>query len=129
MVEEKKIEKVNEILESMVSTYNGYSGDVFSELKFDYTIHIDNQRPMISVGEYYDHLFVNLLNVKFNDDYTEEVFKVITNGLKTKRLSDISLATVNFLRREIIEEFKYFFNDDVRIVLYGIEFDKGLLDD
>lgn len=129
MVEEKKIEKVNRILESMVYTYNGYSGDVFSELKFDYTIHIASQRPMISVGEYYDHLFVNLLIVKFNDEYTEEVFKVITNVLKTKRLSDISLATVNFLRREIIEEFKYFFNDDVRIVLYGIEFDKGLLDD
>jgi uncharacterized protein YbgA (DUF1722 family) len=127
MVDEKKIEKVNEVLKTIVYSYDGYDDYIGWNLKFNYTITITGQRPMISVGEYYDHLIVDVNIVEFNDEFTDRVFNVLSNALKTKRLSDLSLHTVNHLRREINDEFRYFFDTDIRIILWGIYFSEGLI--
>jgi hypothetical protein len=129
MVDEKKIEKVNGVLKTIVYSYDGYDANLGSNLKFNYTVTITGQRPMISVGEYYDHLIVDVNIVEFNDEFTDRVFNVLSKALKTKRLSDLSLHTVNNLRIEINDEFRYFFDTKIRIILWGIYFSEGLIKD
>jgi hypothetical protein len=129
MVDEKKIEKVNEVLKTIVYSYDGYEANLGTNLKFNYTITITGQRLMISVGEYYDHLIVDVNIVEFNDEFTDRVFNVLSKALKTKRLSDLSLHTVNNLRIEINDEFRYFFDTKIRIILWGIYFSEGLIKD
>ena len=129
MVDEKRIEKVNEVLKTIVYSYDGYDANIRSNLKFNYSVTITGQKPMISVGEYYDHLIVDVNIVEFNDEFTDRLFNVLSEALKTKRLSELSLPTVHHLRREIKDEFRYFFDTDIRILLWGIYFSEGLIKD
>ena len=117
-ISQKKIDRINKIIKDMVFTYKGSISD-WSKGEFDYQFQIVGQKPMISVGEWYNYLVVNVLIVDGND-YTSAILKYIPYILTDYR----TLTNLNY---SISDELQYFFDGDyVRI---NIEKDNVRLSD
>ena len=108
-ISQKKIDRINKIIKDMVFTYKGSISD-WSKGEFDYQFQIVGQKPMISVGEWYNYLVVNVLIVDGND-YTSAILKYIPYILTDYR----TLTNLNY---SISDELQYFFDGDyVRIII------------
>lgn len=102
-ISEKKISKINKIIKDMVFTYKGPISD-WSEGEFEYQFQIIGQKPMISVGDWYNFLIVDILIVDGNK-YTSLVLKYLPYVLTEYR-------TLNHLNYNISDELQYFFDGE-----------------
>lgn len=108
-ISQKKIDKINKIIKDMVFTYKGSISD-WSKGEFDYQFQIVGQKPMISVGDWYNFLVVNVLIVD-GSDYTTAILKYLPYVLTDYR----TLTNLDYM---ISDELQYFFDGDyVRITI------------
>lgn len=112
MYTEDKLRKVNKIIKDMVFTYEGQIIVGFDwKAKFDYQFQIKGVRQMISVGEYYDYLMVDVTIID-----GDKMFLVSAKLMGTF-ITDEYLFKNN-LSMNISEELQYFFGSDyVRVTL------------
>lgn len=103
LISQKKIDKINKIIKDMVFTYKGPISD-WSKGEFDYQFQIVGQKPMISVGEWYNYLVVGVLIVDGNDN-TTVILKYLPYVLTDYK-------TLLHLSNSISDDLQYFFDGD-----------------
>ena len=110
MYTEEKLRRVNKVIKDMVFTYEGQLiVGLDWKAKFDYQFQIKGVRQMISVGELYDYLMVDVTII--DGDMRFSVLHKLSDSLSIK---DYRLWTG--LINTISDELLYFFNGDyVRI--------------
>lgn len=103
MYTEEKLKKVNKIIKDMVFTFEGY---IFEDIQVqvDYQFQITGVKKMISVGEYYDYLTVDIEVV--GGDKRFDVWMKISPIF----LNDYKMLH-NF-NKSISDELQYFFGSD-----------------
>ena len=107
LISQKKIDKINKIIKDMVFTYKGLVSD-WAKAEFEYQFQIIGQKPMISVGEWYNYLIVSVLVVDASH-YTSLFLKYMPTLFTEYR----TLTNLNYY---ISDELQYFFDGDyVRI--------------
>lgn len=112
MYTEEKLRRVNKVIKDMVFTYDGrIIVGLEWKTKFDYQFQIKGVRQMISVGELYDYLMVDVTIIDGDKMFLASVKLMgssITNEYRLK----------NNLSTSISEELQYFFGSDyVRVTL------------
>ena len=112
MYTEEKLRRVNKVIKDMVFTYEGQiligSG---WKTKFDYQFQIKGVRQMISVGELYDYLIVDVTIID-----GDKMFFVSAKLMGSSFTNDYLFK--NNLSTSISEELQYFFGSDyVRVTL------------
>jgi len=112
MYTEEKLRRVNKVIKDMVFTYEGQiligSG---WKTKFDYQFQIKGVRQMISVGELYDYLMVDVTIID-----GDKMF-LVSAKLMGMFITDEYLLKNN-LSTSISEELQYFFGAEyVRVTL------------
>ena len=109
-ISEEKIKKINKVIKDMVFTYKGPVSE-YSNVEFQYQISIEGQKHMISVGEYYNYLIMDVVIIDGSPMTT----------LSIKYLPYIlgDYKTLNYLSREISEELQYFFGVEYVRVVYS----------
>ena len=108
MYTEEKIRKVNKIIKDMVFSFEG---EIVSgiNVKVDFQFKITGVKPMISVGEWYDYIVVDVTII--DGDMRFSVLHKLSDSLSIK---DYRLWSG--LINAISDELLYFFNGDyVRI--------------
>jgi hypothetical protein len=109
-ISEEKIKKINKVIKDMVFNYEGPISE-YANGEFQYQFRIVGQKHMISVGEYYNYLIIDVV--------------LIDGSLKTtlfmKYLHYVlgDYKTLNFLSRDISEELQYFFGVEYIRVVYS----------
>lgn len=113
MYSEEKLRRVNKVIKDMVFTYEGrIIVSLEWKTKFDYQFQIKGVRQMISVGELYDYLMVDVTIIDGDKMFLAAAKLMgpsITNEYRLK----------NNLSTSISEELQYFFGSD-----YGVTLDK-----
>ena len=109
---EEKLRRVNKVIKDMVFTYEGrIIAGLEWKTKFDYQFQIKGVRQMISVGELYDYLMVDVTIINGDKMFLASAKLMgssITNEYRLK----------NNLSTSISEELQYFFGSDyVRVTL------------
>ena len=109
---EEKLRRVNKVIKDMVFTYEGQLiVGLDWKAKFDYQFQIKGVRQMISVGELYDYLMVDVTIID-----GDEMFLVSDKLMGSSITNEYLLK--NNLSTSISEELQYFFGSDyVRITL------------
>ena len=112
MYTEEKLRRVNKVIKDMVFTYEGQiligSG---WKTKFDHQFQIKGVRQMISVGELYDYLMVDVTIID-----GDKMFLVSAKLMGSSFTNDYLFK--NNLSTSISEELQYFFGSDyVRVTL------------
>lgn len=109
-ISEEKIKKINKVIKDMVFTYKGPVSE-YANGEFQYQISIVGQKHMISVGEYYNYLIIDVVIIDGTPKTT----------LFIKYLPYIlgDYKTLNSLSREISEELQYFFGVEYVRVVYS----------
>ena len=112
MYTEEKLRRVNKVIKDMVFTYEGHiligSG---WKTKFDHQFQIKVVRQMISVGELYDYLMVDVTIID-----GDKMFLVSAKLMGSSFTNDYLFK--NNLSTSISEELQYFFGSDyVRVTL------------
>jgi hypothetical protein len=112
MYTEEKLRRVNKVIKDMVFTYEGQiligSG---WKTKFDYQFQIKGVRQMISLGELYDYLMVDVTIID-----GDKMFLVSAKLMGSSFTNDYLFK--NNLSTSISEELQYFFGADyVRVTL------------
>ena len=112
MYTEEKLRRVNKVIKDMVFTYEGQLIVCFDwKSKFDYQFQIKGVRQMISVGELYDYLMVDVTIID-----GDKMFLVSAKLMGSLITNEYLLK--NNLSTHISEELQYFFGSDyVRITL------------
>ena len=109
---EEKLRRVNKVIKDMVFTYEGQLiVGLDWKAKFDYQFQIKGVRQMISVGELYDYLMVDVTIID-----GDKMF-LVSAKLMGMFITDEYLLKNN-LSMNISEELQYFFGSDyVRVTL------------
>ena len=112
MYTEEKLRRVNKVIKDMVFTYEGQIiVGLDWKTKFDYQFQIKGVRQMISVGELYDYLMVDVTIID-----GDEMFLVSAKLMGSSITNEYRLK--NNLSTSISEELQYFFGSDyVRVTL------------
>jgi hypothetical protein len=112
MYTEEKLKRVNKVIKDMVFTYEGQLiVGLEWKAKFDYQFQIKGVRQMISVGELYDYLMVDVTIID-----GDKMF-LVSAKLMGIFITDEYLLKNN-LSMNISEELQYFFGSDyVRVTL------------
>ena len=112
MYTEEKLRRVNKVIKDMVFTYEGrLIIGLEWKVKFDYQFQIKGVRQMISVGELYDYLMVDVTIID-----GDKMF-LVSAKLMGMFITDEYLLKNN-LSMNISEELQYFFGSDyVRVTL------------
>ena len=112
MYTEEKLRRVNKVIKDMVFTYEGQIiVGLEWKTKFDYQFQIKGVRQMISVGELYDYLMVDVTIID-----GDEMFLVSAKLMGSSITNEYRL--INNLSTSISEELQYFFGSDyVRVTL------------
>lgn len=112
MYTEEKLKRVNKVIKDMVFTYEGQLiVGLDWKTKFDYQFQIKGVRQMISVGELYDYLMVDVTIID-----GDKMFLVSAKLMGPSITNEYRLK--NNLSTSISEELQYFFGSDyVRITL------------
>ena len=112
MYTEEKLRRVNKVIKDMVFTYEGQLiVGLEWKAKFDYQFQIKGVRQMISVGELYDYLMVDVTIID-----GDKMF-LVSAKLMGMFITDEYLIKNN-LSMNISEELQYFFGSDyVRVTL------------
>ena len=112
MYTEEKLRRVNKVIKDMVFTYEGrLIVGLEWKTKFDYQFQIKGVRQMISVGELYDYLMVDVTIID-----GDKMFLVAAKLMGDSITNEYRLK--NNLSTSISEELQYFFGSDyVRVTL------------
>ena len=112
MYTEEKLRRVNKVIKDMVFTYEGQLiVGLEWKAKFDYQFQIKGVRQMISVGELYDYLMVDVTIID-----GDKMFFVSAKLMGIFITDEYPLK--NNLSMNISEELQYFFGSDyVRVTL------------
>ena len=112
MYTEEKLRRVNKVIKDMVFIYEGQLiVGLEWKAKFDYQFQIKGVRQMISVGELYDYLMVDVTIID-----GDKMF-LVSAKLMGMFITDEYLLKNN-LSMNISEELQYFFGSDyVRVTL------------
>ena len=112
MYTEEKLRRVNKVIKDMVFTYEGQLiVGLGWKAKFDYQFQIKGVRQMISVGELYDYLMVDVTIID-----GDKMFLVSAKLMGSLITNEYLLK--NNLSTSISEELQYFFGSDyVRVTL------------
>ena len=112
MYTEEKLRRVNKVIKDMVFTYEGQLiVGLDWKAKFDYQFQIKGVRQMISVGELYDYLMVDVTIID-----GDKMFLVSAKLMGMFVTNEYLLK--NNLSMNISEELQYFFGSDyVRVTL------------
>lgn len=112
MYTEEKLRRVNKVIKDMVFTYEGQLiVGLDWKAKFDYQFQIKGVRQMISVGELYDYLMVDVTIID-----GDKMFLVSAKLMGMFVTNEYLLK--NNLSTHISEELQYFFGSDyVRVTL------------
>ena len=112
MYTEEKLRRVNKVIKDMVFTYEGrLIIGLDWKTKFDYQFQIKGVRQMISVGELYDYLMVDVTIID-----GDKMFLVSAKLMGSSFANDYGFK--NNLSTSISEELQYFFGSDyVRVTL------------
>ena len=112
MYTEEKLKRVNKVIKDMVFTYEGrLIVGLEWKTKFDYQFQIKGVRQMISVGEWYDYLMVDVTIID-----GDEMFLAAAKLMGSSITNEYRLK--NNLSTSISEELQYFFGSDyVRVTL------------
>jgi hypothetical protein len=112
MYTEEKLRRVNKVIKDMVFTYEGQILIGFDwKTKFDYQFQIKGVRQMISVGELYDYLMVDVTIIDGDKMFLVSA-KLMGSSFTNEYLFKNNLST------SISEELQYFFGSDyVRVTL------------
>jgi hypothetical protein len=112
MYTEEKLRRVNKVIKDMVFTYEGeFMVGSGTKIRFDYQFQIKGVRQMISVGELYDYLMVDVTIID-----VDKMFLVFAKIMWSSITDEYYLK--NRLSQSISEELQYFFGSDyVRITL------------
>ncbi len=107
MYTEERIKKVNKIIKDMVFSYEGeiYSG---LNVEVDFQFQITGVKQMISVGDWHDHLVVDITII--DGDKRFGILHKLSDSLSIK-----DYRLLSGLNRVISEELAYFFNGDFRV--------------
>ena len=109
-ISEKKIDKINMVLKDMIFNYKGPVSE-YNNGEFQYQISISGQKHMISVGEYYNYLIMDVVIID-GSPMTTLFIKYLPYILSDYK-------TLNYLSREISEELQYFFGVEYVRVVYS----------
>lgn len=109
---EEKLRRVNKVIKDMVFTYEGrIIVGLEWKTKFDYQFQIKGVRQMISVGELYDYLMVDVTIID-----GDKMFLAAAKLMGSSITNEYRLK--NNLSTSISEELQYFFGSDyVRVTL------------
>lgn len=109
---EEKLRRVNKVIKDMVFTYEGrIIAGLEWKTKFDYQFQIKGVRQMISVGELYDYLMVDVTIID-----GDKMFLAAAKLMGSSITNEYRLK--NNLSTSISEELQYFFGSDyVRVTL------------
>ena len=112
MYTEEKLKRVNKVIKDMIFTYEGQLiVGLGWKAKFDYQFQIKGVRQMISVGELYDYLMVDVTIID-----GDKMFLVSAKLMGSSITNEYRLK--NNLSTSISEELQYFFGSDyVRVTL------------
>ena len=112
MYTEEKLRRVNKVIKDMVFTYEGQLIIGLDwKTKFDYQFQIKGVRQMISVGELYDYLMVDVTIIDGDKMFLVSA-KLMGSSFTNEYLFKNNLST------SISEELQYFFGSDyVRVTL------------
>jgi hypothetical protein len=102
-ISEKKIDKINMVLKDMIFNYDGPISNI-GDGELTYRLRITGQKHMISVGEYYNYLIIDVI-ILDGSHKTTVFIKYIPNVLSDYK-------TLRHLSRDISEELQYFFGSD-----------------
>ena len=109
-ISEEKIKKINKVIKDMVFTYKGPISE-YANGEFQYQFSIVGQKQMISVGDYYNYLIIDVVII----DGTPKT----TLFMKYLHYVLGDYKTLNFLSRDISEELQYFFGVEYVRVVYN----------
>ena len=109
---EEKLRRVNKVIKDMVFTYEGrIIVGLEWKTKFDYQFQIKGVRQMISVGELYDYLMIDVTIID-GDKMFLAAAKLMGSSITNEYRLKNNLSTI------ISEELQYFFGSDyVRVTL------------
>jgi hypothetical protein len=103
VISQKNIDKINKIIKDMVFTYKGPISD-WSDGEFEYQFQIVGQNHMISVGDWYNFLIVDILIID-GSNFTGLILKYLPYVLTEYR-------TLTHFGNNISDELQYFFDGD-----------------
>jgi hypothetical protein len=112
MYNPEKLKKINKIIKDMVFDYYGPIASGF-ESGFQYQFQIVGVRQMISVGEMYDFLEVEVTIIKGYTNFSI-YHKIFPEVLKEYIL-------LHHLDKEISEELEYFFKSTPKVILLKVK--------
>lgn len=131
MLTEKEQDSINKVLKNHIIEYNGdflFDGD---DAKFYFKIKLDGTRKMISVGEYYDYVVVDVIFVDA-DERVKKILAILVGKNKEgilKFLENDYRFNHNIVRT-ISDELMYFSDGDyVRVNLKSMDMSDKLFDD
>lgn len=126
MLTEKQIHRINKLLSDR--TFN-YKGEIISgvpqQADIDYKFKITGYKKMMSVGEYYDYVLLDVVIIGLNDYLSKLIFnpapteegQIIAKSFENqlyKFYSNLNLEMTRFLR---------IFEDDIRTTIDSLTFD------
>jgi hypothetical protein len=103
VISQKNIDKINKIIKDMVFTYKGPISD-WSDGEFEYQFQIVGQKHMISVGDWYNFLIIDILIID-GSNFTGLILKYLPYVLTEYR-------TLTHFGNNISDELQYFFDGD-----------------
>jgi hypothetical protein len=127
MISQNFIEKINELVGNKTFKYSGelISGSP-NNINIEYRFQITGVKKMISVGEYYDYLLINVTIIGLNDPLSRLVFGF---DEKNKHHNFEAMFKTqlypfyNGLNQAIASYLRFFDNDYVRITINDLNFD------
>lgn len=127
MISQKLIEKINELLGKKTFKYSGeLIPGATTIISIEYKFKITGVKQMISVGEYYDYLLIDVTITSLNDPLSRLVFGF---DEKNKHHNFEAMFKTqlypfyNGLNQAIASYLRFFDNDYVRITINNLSFD------
>lgn len=127
MISQNLIEKINELVGDKTFKYSGeLIPGATTIISIEYKFKITGVKQMISVGEYYDFLLINVIITGLNDPLSRLVFGFDENNKHfdfEKMFKTQLYPFYNGLNQAISSYLRFFDNDYVRITINNLSFD------
>ncbi len=127
MISQNFIEKINELVEN--KTFK-YSGELIpgspNNINIEYRFKITGVKKMISVGEYYDYLLINVTIIGLNDPLSRLVFGFDERNKHHNFEAMFKTQLYPFyngLNQSIASYLRFFDSDYVRVTINALNFD------
>jgi hypothetical protein len=131
MISEQTIKIINKIVSKQTFKYTGeLIVGVNKNVDIDYEFRITGHKKMISVGEYYDYLLLDVNIISLNDELSQLVFgynNAITDGVDYSKVFESRMYKFYSDLNRDIQNYLTYFNDSgeefIRTTIDNLEFD------